>query len=631
MGLIWKERYEERKRIGQGGSGRVYLAWDILGQCEVAIKEYTQEIVARQESYILRKLSYERFPKVIDEGRREEISFLVITYIEGENLGEILDRRDLKMEEIYSFGSQICEMFLYLHSRVPAVIYRDLKPDNLILQRDGRLVLIDFGAAREYKEGQKRDTMLLGTKGFAAPEQFGKLGQTDQKTDIYTIGRLLYVFLGEEKGLERWKDRELAEIVRKCISIEREKRYDSVKDIWKELKKARAKKGKRVRKLILALGVVVFFFSHMIYNREKELRRDLTYEKQLEKLEEKIERGRDTWEIIKCLEEGEDVAKKREGQIYDTFLRYSMEKDIQEQIEALSWISNRLEKKQKREKDKEDIYFLIGKACTQLLFLGQNVRLTQGEIEQHLECSGFYMASQYEKLLKKNGSCSKAGKETQKICRTIAHYLDSLSVSRVRMQGRLSLMKFYEQIEDFSSVRNEWITQQEKVGKELEYLEKKGEDFTQEKKIFYENALSYWIKMEENRDKEKEEESEYVKMQISCIKQLECFTTHKEQLEWKKKEFFLTRIMLENNWVSQSEKTAKIKKLKEELEIWMDLYQNDIELYSEYGLFLLHIEENLDKAKHIYKKALLLRGEQSEKFFLLREEIMERTSKMDAS
>lgn len=633
MGLIWKERYEERRKIGQGGSGSVYLAWDRMGQCEVAVKEYAQEMVARQESYILRKLSYERFPRVIDEGRRDEISFLVMSYIEGENLGEILERRRLRTDEVYSFGIQICEMFLYLHSRVPAVIYRDLKPDNLILRRDKKLVLIDFGAAREYKKGQRRDTILLGTKGFAAPEQFGNMGQTDQKTDIYTIGRLFYLFLGKEDGLERCKERELVQIIRKCISVDREKRYDSVKDIWKALKKARVKKRKKVRRVILILGVAVFFFSSIIYNGEKEERRNLTYEKQLRELEEKIERGRDMWEIIKFLEEGEDVKDKREGEIYDKLLRYSMDRDMREQIEALAWISEQIEKEpmDKREEEKEDIYFLIGRAYTQLLFLGQKVKVTQREIEKYLDCSSFYMARQYRKLLQKNGTCSRAGEETQKICLSIAHYLDSLSVSRVCVEGRLSLMKFYEQIEDFSSIKNEWIMQQEKVERELEYLEKKGKDLTEEKKIFYENTLSYWIKMEENQDEEKEEEREYVKMQISCIKQLERFTTYKEQLEWKKREFFLTRIMLENNWISLTEKSDKIRKLKEELEIWIDLYQTDVELYSEYGLFLLHIEEDLDRAKYIYKKALSLRGEQSEKFFLLEEEIMERTQEMDAS
>lgn len=631
MGLIWKERYEERAEIGRGGSGVVYLAWDRTRRCEVAIKEYEQEMVARQESYILRRLSYAQFPRVIDEGRRGDIPFLVISYIEGESLGEILSKRSLRMDEVYSFGSQICEMFLYLHSRVPAVIYRDLKPDNLILQRDGRLALIDFGAAREYKEGQRRDTMLLGTRGFAAPEQFGNMGQTDEKTDIYTIGRLFYVFLGGEDGLEDCKEQELVQMIRKCMSVDRKDRYDSVKDVWNILQRARVRKRQKIRRVILILGVAVFFFGSIIYNRKSEQKRNLTYEKQRRELEEKIEQGWDTRDIIRFVEEGEDVKESVDDEVYDRILRYSMNRGMQEQIRTLTWLSSRLEKEKidKKEGDEEDIFFLIGRAYVQLLFLGQKIGVTDREIEQYLDNSSFYMARQYKSLLQKNGLCREVDGDMRRLCLDITQYLDSLSISRICVEGRLSLMKFYEQIEDFSSIESEWAAQIEKVKGELEYFEKKERNLAQEKKIFYENTLSYWIKMEENRDKE--EEREYVKMQISCIKQLESLTTYKEQLEWKKKELFLTRIMLENNWVSLTEKKTEISKLEEELEILIELYPSDIELYSEYGLFLLHIEEDLEGAKFMYERALSLRGEQSEKFFLLEEELMERTQEMDAS
>ena len=89
--------------------------------------------------------------------------------------------------------------------------------------------------------------------------------------------------------------------------------------------------------------------------------------------------------------------------------------------------------------------------------------------------------------------------------------------------------------------------------------------------------------------------------------------------------------MLENGWISLAEKEGKIRRLKEELETLIELYPRDVELYSEYGLFLLHIEEDLSKARLIYEKASLLRVEQSEKFFLLEEEIAEREQEMDAS
>lgn len=634
MGLIWKERYEEKKQIGRGGSGVVYLAWDRIEQCKVAIKEYEKGMTARQEIYILRKLSYEQFPRVIDEGIRDSFSFLVMSYMEGESLGEILEKRNLNIEEIYSFGSQICEMFLYLHSRIPPVIYRDLKPDNLIVLKDGKLALIDFGAAREYKDGQRQDTILLGTKGFAAPEQFGNMGQTDQKTDIYTIGRVFCAFLGGEDKLADCRERELIKIIRKCIAIKREERYDSVKSIWKALKRARIKKQRKIRRIILSLGLAIFFFGSIICDRQRERKRTLICEQQMRELEKKIEQGWDMGKIIKYMEEGEDVKEKRNDEIYDKILRYSIERGVQEEIKTLTWLSEQLEEERidGQEKNSEDIFFLIGKSYVQLLFIGQNIDITEREIGYYLDNSSFAIAKQYKKLLQKNGICSEARNDTKTLLFEITSYLDSLSISRICVEGRLSLMKFCEQIEDFSSIKTEWVTQIEKVKREIEYLEKEGRDLREDKKIFYENALFYWIKMEENLDKE--EEREYVKMQIACVKQLELLTTYEEQLEWKKKEFFLTRIMLENEWIPPTERKAKIKKLKEELEIWIELYPEDVELYSEYGLFLLHIEGDLRRAKFIYEKASMLRVEQSEKFFLLEEEIVERTQReqeMDAS
>ncbi|MGN0466668.1 MAG: serine/threonine protein kinase [Lachnospiraceae bacterium] len=637
MGLIWKERYEEKRQIGRGGSGIVYLAWDKIGQCEVAVKEYEREMTARQESYILRKLSCEQFPTVIDEGRRGHFSFLIITYMEGENLSEVLKERSLSMQEVYSFATQICEMFLYLHSRVPAIIYRDLKPDNLILSKDGKLVLVDFGAAREYKEGQREDTILLGTRGFAAPEQFGNMGQTDKRTDIYAIGRVLCIFLGGEDKLEDCRERELVRIIRKCIAKQREKRYDSVKEIWKALKKARERKKQRIKRVILILGLAIFFFSKLFWDRQREQSEQAICEQQMRELDKKIEQGWDTGKIIEYIEEGEDVKKRGDDKIYDRILRYAIERGVQEERRALAWLSRRLDigemkKENKKEEKGEDIFFFVGKSYTQLFLLGQDIDITEREIEQYLDYSDFTIAKQYKKLLQKSGICTGKEKDTKILLFEISTYLDRLPISRLCLEGRLSFMKFYEQIEDFSMIKTEWAVQAEKTKREIEYLEKKGKNLREEKKIFYENTLSYWMKMEENLGKE--EESEYVKMQIACVEQLQYLTTYEEQLEWKKKELFLTRIMLENEWVTPTERQSKIKKLREEMEVLIELYPKDVELYSEYGLFLLHIEEDLKKAKFIYEEASMLRVEQSEKFFLLEEEIVERTQgkeKMEVS
>lgn len=90
------------------------------------------------------------------------------------------------------WAKQICDVFGYLHSRKPPIIYRDLKPANVMLKPDGQIMIIDFGTAREFKETSIEDTSCLGTQGYAAPEQYGGHGQTDARTDIYTLGATMY-------------------------------------------------------------------------------------------------------------------------------------------------------------------------------------------------------------------------------------------------------------------------------------------------------------------------------------------------------------------------------------------------------------------------------------------------------
>ena len=107
-------------------------------------------------------------------------------YIEGKPLSEALNREGAQpQEKVIEWAKQICDVLGYLHSRVPPIIYRDMKPSNVMLKPDGDIMIIDFGTAREYKSASIADTTCLGTQGYAAPEQFGGQGQTDARTDIY--------------------------------------------------------------------------------------------------------------------------------------------------------------------------------------------------------------------------------------------------------------------------------------------------------------------------------------------------------------------------------------------------------------------------------------------------------------
>lgn len=121
--------------------------------------------------------------------------YLVMDYVEGETLKARLMRAPqncLPIDQALHITRQLCAVLTYLHNRQPPVIFRDLKPDNIILTPNDEVKLIDFGIARFFKPGKTKDTILLGTPGYAAPEQYGGLGQSNPRTDIYSLGALLH-------------------------------------------------------------------------------------------------------------------------------------------------------------------------------------------------------------------------------------------------------------------------------------------------------------------------------------------------------------------------------------------------------------------------------------------------------
>ena len=138
---------------------------------------------------------------------------------------------------------QLCDVLRYLHSQEPAIIYRDMKPANVMLQPNGQIKLIDFGIAREYKEQNIADTTALGTKGYAAPEQFGGHGQTDGRTDIYCLGTTLYHLLTghspaeppyEMYPIRHWNPSlsgRFRRIILKCTQLNPEDRYQTCEEL----------------------------------------------------------------------------------------------------------------------------------------------------------------------------------------------------------------------------------------------------------------------------------------------------------------------------------------------------------------------------------------------------------------
>lgn len=203
IGNIVDGKYEILKEVGRGGMSIVYLAMDNRLNKQWAIKEIKKkgtnsenQIVMQSlisEANLMKRLDHQNLPRIVDIIDNGSTIYIVMDYIEGEPLDKILKRKGAQPQDaVIQWGIQLAEVLDYLHTRQPAIIYRDMKPANVMLKPDGSIKLYDFGIAREYKEQNSSDTVSLGTKGYAAPEQFGGMGQTDARTDVYGLGVTLY-------------------------------------------------------------------------------------------------------------------------------------------------------------------------------------------------------------------------------------------------------------------------------------------------------------------------------------------------------------------------------------------------------------------------------------------------------
>ncbi|MCR5796224.1 MAG: protein kinase [Solobacterium sp.] len=194
MAQILNNTYEILEFIGKGGMSTVFKAKHIRLNTIVAVKAVRkdQTIDLLAEVNILTRLNHPNLVKVLDIFDDEKLMYIVMDYVEGEDLQHIIQREKVIPEEtVMEWFRTLADAMRYLHTRKPPIIYRDMKPANVILQNDGTLKIIDFGIAREYKAAATNDTTHIGTNGFAAPEQFG-LAQTDARTDIYSLGMTMY-------------------------------------------------------------------------------------------------------------------------------------------------------------------------------------------------------------------------------------------------------------------------------------------------------------------------------------------------------------------------------------------------------------------------------------------------------
>lgn len=270
--------YEIISVIDKGGMSVVYLAMNRRANKQWAIKEVRKTgdkklDVVRQnlivEIDMLKKLNHPNLPSIIDVIDKDDTFLIVMDYIQGNSLQKVLKNEGAQPQErVVRWGIQICDVLQYLHSQNPPIIYRDMKPANVMLKPDGNITVIDFGTAREFKIDSTEDTTCLGTKGYAAPEQYrgSKHHQTDERTDIYNLGVTLYHLLTNKhpneppyvlKPITEWNSNlstGLEKIIIKCTKEDPDERYQSCAELMYDLQHYRDGDIKNLKKSKMRLG-----------------------------------------------------------------------------------------------------------------------------------------------------------------------------------------------------------------------------------------------------------------------------------------------------------------------------------------------------------------------------------------
>lgn len=293
-------RYRILNVVGKGGMGRVYHAVDLEDGSHWAIKEDLSEESYYQlyeEAEVLDDLDHPALPKTRGVHSWMGKQYMLMQYMEGITLSDMLKRQQKYAEEqVLNWFIQIADVLKYLHGREHPIVYRDLKPSNIIIDEAGRIKIIDFGIAEEYSAQENSEEMQKGglTKGYAAPEQYSRRFKADVRTDIYALGVTVhylltgksptkppYEFLPARK-LSPEVSPAMEEIVKRCLQPNPDMRYKTADALYQDLthidEKNRGIRKKKQRRFmgfafIAAVAMVIVLLGGNILknNRQKQI------------------------------------------------------------------------------------------------------------------------------------------------------------------------------------------------------------------------------------------------------------------------------------------------------------------------------------------------------------------------
>lgn len=281
---IIDSKYEILKLLNTGGmNSAIYLALDKKLNRQWAIKKVRKSSsqttsMLMAEASIMKNLDHPMLPRIVGIEEDPKFFYIIMDFVQGENLKTVVTSSGPQAQDtVVSWGVKLCDVLTYLHGK--GIVYRDMKPANIMLSPDGNIKLIDFGIAREYKENASEDTTALGTEGYAAPEQYEGKGQTDARTDVYGMGITLFQLLTgvnpssyqENIFSIRLQNPNLSsgldKIILKCTNKDPKKRYQSTEELKKALLNYRKlddkflkKQKKVIRKFFTLLGLSTLCF-----------------------------------------------------------------------------------------------------------------------------------------------------------------------------------------------------------------------------------------------------------------------------------------------------------------------------------------------------------------------------------
>ena len=264
------ERYEIMEMLSDTSQAETYLLRSREdGRALIAKLNKNPSASDGGEPAILARLDHPAIPRTVETVNTAGAVCVVREYVEGDPLNRL--EIPLGQERVSDIAAQLCDVLTYLHSRTPPVIHRDIKPQNVIFDEGGKIHLIDFGISRQFSDSAEKDTMFIGTDGFAPPEQYG-FKQTDCRADIYSMGILLCYLITAGRdlsGLNGLANKRLARVIRKCAAFAPEDRYPTADAAKKAIIKACNNTTRRIGVAAAVIALLAISAAFLIFgNRE---------------------------------------------------------------------------------------------------------------------------------------------------------------------------------------------------------------------------------------------------------------------------------------------------------------------------------------------------------------------------